>query len=97
MELVGSLVDFGNAPEIHVDGIARIDLISPNIVRVTYFTRHIGPDGKVENRTALFVDWDADVWIQTVDRHAAEARQKVETARGIATKVAPVLASARAH
>jgi hypothetical protein len=62
VELVGAIVDFGNAQEIHVDGIARVERISRNMVRVSYFSRHKASDGRLENRLVLHIDWDIDVW-----------------------------------
>jgi hypothetical protein len=62
MELVSAIVDFGNAQELHVDGIARVERISRNVVRVSYYTRHKAADGRVENRLVLHLDWDIDNW-----------------------------------
>jgi hypothetical protein len=66
MELVDGVVDFGNAPEMSVDGVARVTRVSPNKIRVSYFTRHIGPGGRVENRIVLHTDWDVTVWLLAV-------------------------------
>jgi hypothetical protein len=65
MELVNGVVDFGHAPEMSVDGVARVTRVSPNKIRVSYFTRHIGPKG-VENRIVLHTDWDMTVWLLAV-------------------------------
>lgn len=60
MELVDSIVDFGTALELHVDGIARIEQISRNMVRVSYYTTHKSRDGTAEHRLVLHIDWDID-------------------------------------
>ena len=62
MEFVGNIVDFGTAPEIRIDNISCIELVSPNVVRVTYSTKHKLPNGEYEYRVALHIDWDKAHW-----------------------------------
>jgi hypothetical protein len=57
MEFVKGVLDYGTAPEIHVDGTERIDLVSPGIVRVTLFTPFSMNDG-TELRRAVHLLWD---------------------------------------
>jgi hypothetical protein len=66
MELVNGVVDFGNAPEMSVDGVARVSRVSPNKIRVSYFTRHVGANGRAENRLVLHTDWDMAVWLLVI-------------------------------
>lgn len=66
MEFVEGIVDFGIAPEIHVDGIARVEKISAHVVRVSYFARHRACDG-AENRIVLHTDWDVENWVRHMD------------------------------
>jgi hypothetical protein len=66
MEMLNAVVDFGTAPEIHVDGIARVERVSANVIRVTYFTRHKTSQG-IENRIVLHTDWDIDTWCRQLE------------------------------
>jgi hypothetical protein len=63
LEFVHGIVDFGVAPEIHVDGVARVEKISAHIIRVSYYARHRTSDGR-ENRIVLHTDWDIETWIR---------------------------------
>lgn len=68
-------VDFGNALEVPVDGVVRVVRVSPNKVRVSYYARHVGHDGKTENRVVLHTDWDIDVWAKCQSLYAAATKE----------------------
>ena len=76
MDFVGRIFDFGIAPEVPVDGIARITRVSQNKVRISYFASHIAPDGTTENRLVLHLDWDIEVWLACGKAHLA-ARDEI--------------------
>jgi hypothetical protein len=59
MEFTPGVLDYGTAPEIHVDGVQRTTLISPGIVRVTlYAPFHLAE--RQELRTVLHLLWDRE-------------------------------------
>jgi hypothetical protein len=59
MEFATGVLDYGTAPEIHVDGVQRTTLISPGIVRVTlYAPFHLAQ--RQELRTVLHLLWDRE-------------------------------------
>jgi hypothetical protein len=65
MEFVGNIVDFGTAPEIPVFCIARAELVSPNVIRVSYavpYTIRNGDSETVEHRIVCHFNWDLAMW-----------------------------------
>lgn len=62
MELQAGVMNYGEAPVYSVDGIASVELISANKIRVTYFLTHVLGHGETVRRACLSIDWDADVW-----------------------------------
>jgi hypothetical protein len=95
MELVNGVVDFGNAQEISVDGVARVTRVSPNKIRISYFTRHIGPNGRAENRIVLHTDWDATVWLTAVALGAEIKKTLMGEPAATDAKLVPVNAANR--
>lgn len=93
MEFVGNIVDFGNAPEIRISGVARIELASPNIVRVAYYARHVAPDGKIENRIVAYLDWDREIWDSLVASFRAAKAELIGATHEKLFLEAPALSS----
>jgi gamma-glutamylcysteine synthetase len=67
MELVSGVLDFGTAPEISVDAIARVTRISQYKIRTTYMAKHVVAGGAIECRVALHVDWDYSEWLKMIN------------------------------
>jgi hypothetical protein len=85
VDFVEGCIDEG-APEILVNGLARIQRISPNLLRVTYFRKR---DGEV--LATVHVIWDRQEWLAmcklwdnvslTVSREAFEAEQHLSRSK----------------
>jgi hypothetical protein len=58
-----SALDFGNAPEVFVDGLDGVDRPTPNTVRLTFFTSHV-----TERRVALAVRMDVVTLVAVLER-----------------------------
>lgn len=73
MEFRSGVVDYGNAPEIFVDGVERVSLISPGIVRVSLFApHHVGAINEL--RTVIHLLWDRQQFVKAgVNYDAARA------------------------
>lgn len=63
MEFAQDVVNLGDAPIVSVDGIASIEKISANKMRVNYFVTNRTRTGEAERRLVLSLDWDVSVWI----------------------------------
>lgn len=66
--------DYGTAPEISVGEVASVERISPGQVRVSYASTFRGPDGKPENRIAVHLVWDLELWLRMDERFTAARR-----------------------
>lgn len=55
-------VDYGDALETHVSGIASVDRISEHMIRVTYYTEKTAA-GAVERRATIHLVWDMANWL----------------------------------
>lgn len=62
MEFARGVLDYGTAPEIYVDGIQRAALISPSIVRVSFYAPFHLAD-RQELRTVLHLVWDRERYL----------------------------------
>ncbi len=80
MELTAGVTNYGDAPIVSVDGVASIEFISTNKIRVTYYVAHRMADGQYDRRVCLSIDWDADEWISARDKIKTIAR--AATVRG---------------
>jgi len=68
MDFVEGVTNYGDAPVFSVDGLASIDRISPNKLRIGYFVwSKVGT--KFVKKLVFSVDWDIEIWIATL--HAA--------------------------
>lgn len=64
MEFVKGVMDYGIAPEVYVDGVERVAMPSPGIVRITLFAPfHLGD--RTELRTALHLLWGRESFLAT--------------------------------
>lgn len=63
MEFV-KMLDLGPVPEYVVDGIGRLDAVSAQSIRMSYYATH-WVDGDPEHRLVLQVRWDRGVWQAT--------------------------------
>jgi hypothetical protein len=70
MEFVGNIMDYG-APEFHVSDVCRVEMISPNVVRVSYCITHLLKDGTMQNRVVVHLDWDKALWAKMANHFAA--------------------------
>jgi hypothetical protein len=60
VNIIGA-VDYGDAPEIYLSGIARVRCVSAGIVRVSCYADRERHDGKPERRIAMHALWDLAV------------------------------------
>lgn len=58
MRFTEDVVNYGDAPEIYVSGVASVCQISQGTVRITFYTNHNREDGTVEKRVAQSQVWD---------------------------------------
>jgi hypothetical protein len=80
MQFRNGVLDYGTAPEIYVDGVERVMVPSPGIVRVTLFTPYEAK-GRVELRTALHLLWDRGRFLEMQEVYN-RARAAVALANG---------------
>ncbi len=92
MEFVSSIVDFGNAPEVRISGVARIELVSANVVRVAYYSEHTDANGKTENRIVVYLDWDREIWDRLSRSFCAAKAELLGATHEVLFLKAPVLA-----
>jgi hypothetical protein len=93
IQLRPDVVDFGNAPEMHVTGYRSISRISAGIIRETFYSEAETEDGKIERRVVLSIIWDAEQWFAarpvvaaTVDpKHIPPLPVQGETPYGLTT------------
>lgn len=64
MQFAEGAVDYGDAVETHVSGIASINKISEHMIRVTFFTEK-GEGENFEKRTTVHLVWDMARWINS--------------------------------
>lgn len=80
MQFTTGVMDYGTAPEIFVDGVERVSLVSPGIVRVSLFAPyHVGAVNEL--RTVLHLLWDRQQFIKAGMNYDA-ARSAVAFADG---------------
>lgn len=72
-------VDYGEAPEYFVGGVARIAQPSIGTVRITFYSRHEGADGAPEYRVVSHQVWDVADWLANVVNFRA-GREAIQTA-----------------
>ena len=65
MQFANDVVDYGDAIETHVSGIASINKISEHMVRVTFYTQKgaAGGVGEIEKRVTIHLVWDMANWL----------------------------------
>ncbi len=70
MQFVEEVVSYGDAQVFAVDGVASIERVSANRIRVGFFVRNtVG--GEKENKIVAYLDWDRDVYIHLFKVYAA--------------------------
>lgn len=86
MEFMKGVQDYGTAPEIYVDGVERVALLSPSIVRVSLFAPY-NFVGKPELRTVCHLLWDRQRFL-AAGAQADQARAAMAFADGFRLAVA---------
>lgn len=54
--------DDGKVPDTHISGTARIERISPGMVRITEYVEHSNSNGSVDRRVVTHRVMDVQVW-----------------------------------
>lgn len=70
-------VDYGDAKERFISGVAQIEQIGPGTVRISFYSATAAPDGGTENRIVHHQVWDLRDWLLNVSRFR-QGREMIE-------------------
>lgn len=70
--------DDGNIPDTHISGMARIERISPGMVRITEYVEHSYSDGSIDRRVITHRVMDVQVWTD-MQLQAAEVMRIIKS------------------
>lgn len=70
-------VDYGEAKETFISGVAQIEQIAPGTVRVSFYSARATTEGTIENRIVHHQVWDLREWLANVIRFR-QGRELIE-------------------
>ena len=79
VDIVRDVVDYGDAPEIYMNGFSRVTRISPGVLRITLYSERQDTDGAAERRAVVHLLCDLSSIEEDILRFQEALKEARET------------------